>query len=331
VRQRRLGTTELMLSVVGFGAWAAGGSNWLHGLGPQEDAESIAALRRALDGGVNWIDTAPGYGRGHSEEVVGTALRLLPGADRPYVFTKCGAAWTAEGDFEPSATPASIRPQVDGSLQRLGLERIDLLQVHWAGWYAAALDETWGVLLDLKASGKIRYAGVSNFSLQQLKACEALGHVDSLQPAFSAIKRQAAADLIPWSAANGTGVIVYSPMESGLLSGAYTEERVAALPDIDVRKRGRPEFAQPNLSRNVALGRALRDLAGRVGVPTPALAVAWTLAWPGVTGAIVGARRPAHVDDWLQAADLDLSGEVLDAIADAIATTGAGGGPVRPG
>jgi len=330
VKQRRLGSTDLTLSVVGFGAWAAAGDRWQHGLGPQDDAESLAAIRRALDGGVNWIDTAPGYGRGHSEEVVGAALRPLAADDRPCVFTKCGARWTADGDFEASASPASIRPQLDDSLRRLGLEQVDVLQVHWSGWYADALEETWGVLLDLKACGKIRYAGVSNFTLDQLRACEALGHVDSLQPPFSAIKRQAAADLIPWCTTNDTGVIVYSPMESGLLSGAYTEQRVAQLPEIDVRKHGRPEFAPPRLGRNLALARAFQELGGRLEVSAPAVAVAWTLAWPGVTGAIVGARRPQHVEDWLLAGELELGPANLDFVAQAIAETGAGEGPSRP-
>ena len=330
VRMRQLGSSGLSLSVVGFGAWAAAGGRWLHGLGPQDDAESMAAILRAVEGGVNWIDTAPLYGRGHSEEVVGAALRQLPASDRPYVFTKCSADWTDDGDVAATASLADIPSRLDDSLRRLGVERVDLLQIHAPRWYADVLDETWQVLLDLKASGKIRYTGVSNFSVAQLETCEALGHVDSLQPSFSAIKREAAAELLPWCAAHGTGVIVYSPMESGLLSGTYTEERVASLPDIDVRKHGRPEFAQPRLSRNVALGRALHDLAKRRGVPTPALAVAWTLAWPGVSGAIVGARRPAHVDDWLSAGDLELDAAELDAIAQAIAATGAGQGPTRP-
>jgi aryl-alcohol dehydrogenase-like predicted oxidoreductase len=330
VRRRQLGTTDLQLSVVGFGAWAAGGAGWLHGLGPQDDRDSIAALKRALEGGVNWIDTAPMYGLGHSEEVVGRALREISAAERPYVFTKCSAAWTADGDIEPLTTPASIRPQLESSLQRLGVERVDLLQIHWPGFYGDAMEDAWSVLLDLKASGEIRYAGVSNFTVDELGTCEKLGHVDSLQPPFSAITRTAAAQLIPWCAANGSGVIVYSPMESGLLSGTYTEERVAALPDIDVRKHGRSEFAQPNLSRNVALGGAMRRLAERLGVPTPAVAVAWTLAWPGVTGAIVGGRRPAHIDDWLRAGDLELSNEALDFIADAIGTTSAGSGSSDP-
>jgi aryl-alcohol dehydrogenase-like predicted oxidoreductase len=330
VRYRQLGTTDLSLSIVGFGAWAAGGDNWLHGIGPQDDAESLAAIQRAVDGGVNWIDTAPMYGLGHSEEIVGKALRDLPPGDQPFVFTKCSAGWTPEGDILDSTSVGSIRPQLEGSLQRLRMDHVDLLQIHAPGFYADALDEAWGVLLDLKASGKVRYVGVSNFNIDQLRMCESIGHVDSLQPEFSAIKREAAAELIPLCAANGTGVIVYSPMQSGLLSGAYTEERVAALPDIDVRKRLRPEFAPPNLSRNVALGAACRSLAQRIGVPTPALAVAWTLAWPGVTGAIVGGRRPAHVEDWLHAADLDLGEDDLQAVANAIAETRAGTGPTQP-
>jgi aryl-alcohol dehydrogenase-like predicted oxidoreductase len=330
VKQRRLGTTNLELSVVGFGAWAAGGAGWLHGLGPQADSDSIAAIRRAVEGGVNWIDTAPLYGIGHSEEVVGAALRTPPRADRPYVFTKCSAAWTADGDIEEWATPESIRRQLDDSLRRLGIEQVDLLQIHAPRFYGDALDEAWAVLLDLKATGKTRYAGVSNFTVEQLRACEKVGRIDSLQPEFSAIKRAAATDLIPWCAVNGTGVIVYSPMQSGLLSGAYTEAHVAALPDIDVRKRGRSEFAQPNLTRNVALGRSLGELAQRLGAPTPAVAVAWTLAWPGVTGAIVGARRPDQVDDWLMAGELELGPAELDVVAEAIAATEAGAGPSRP-
>jgi aryl-alcohol dehydrogenase-like predicted oxidoreductase len=246
------------------------------------------------------------------------------------VFTKCSAAWTPEGDIEASASPSSIEPQVDDSLRRLGVERLDLLQVHAPGWWADQLDEVWSVLLDLKARGKIRYAGVSNFDLAQLRACERQGHVDSLQPTFSAIRREAAAELIPYCAANGTGVIVYSPMQSGLLSGTYTRERVAALPDIDVRKHGRGEFAEPYLSQNLGLGQAFRELAHRMGAPTPAVAVAWTLAWPGVTGAIVGGRRPAHVVDWLHAGELELGAAELDYVSEAVAATGAGGGPARP-
>ncbi|GAA4627206.1 aldo/keto reductase [Actinoallomurus vinaceus] len=328
---RPLGTTGMDISRVGFGAWAIGGSGWRFAWGPQDDAESVAAIRYAVEQGVNWIDTAAIYGLGHSEEVVGRALKEIPEGDRPYVFTKCGNVWDPA---DPSAQARrvgaadSIRREVDDSLRRLGVERIDLYQVHWPAQDGTPLEEYWQTMLALKAEGKVRAVGLSNHDVGQLETAEKLGHVDSLQPPFSAIHRSAAAE-IEWCAAHGTGVIVYSPMQSGLLTGAFSRERVAGLPDDDWRKR-HPDFTT-NLDANLALAGALAAVAERRGVPVAAVAVAWTLAWRGVTGAIVGARRPDQIDGWLPASSLELTAEELDEIAAAIESTGAGEGPLSPG
>ena len=323
------GRTDLAITRVGFGAWAIGGAGWSFGWGSQDDEESAAAIRRAIEGGVNWLDTAAVYGLGHSEEVVGRTLADYPDTDRPYVFTKCGMVWDP-GETTPrrQATPESIRREVDDSLRRLRLDRIDLYQVHWPPDGDVPLERYWQAMLDLVAAGKVRAVGLSNHDVKQLEAAEALGHVDSLQPPYSAIDRDAAADLIPWCAEHETAVIVYSPMQSGLLTGAFDEERAANLPDDDWRSRSE-DFTGDGLRRNLALADALRPLAERHGVPLPAVAVAWTLATKGVTGAIVGARRPEQVTGWLPAASLQLTGADLDEIAGAIARTGAGHGPAR--
>ncbi|MFL6053976.1 MAG: aldo/keto reductase [Actinoallomurus sp.] len=325
-----LGTTGMEITRVGFGAWAIGGSGWKFGWGAQDDAESVAAIRYAVEQGVNWIDTAAVYGLGHSEEVVGQALKDLPEADRPYIFTKCGNVWDpADPEAQPRRVGAadSIRREVDDSLRRLDVERIDLYQVHWPAQDGTPLEEYWQTLLELKAMGKVRAVGLSNHDVGQLETAEKLGHVDSLQPPFSAIHRSAAAE-IGWCADHGTGVIVYSPMQSGLLTGAFSRERVANLPDDDWRKR-HPDFTT-NLDANLALADALAAVAERRGVPAASVAVAWTLAWRGVTGAIVGARRPDQIDGWLPAASLDLTSDELEEIAAAIESTGAGEGPVSP-
>jgi aryl-alcohol dehydrogenase-like predicted oxidoreductase len=327
---RPLGTTGMHLSPVGMGCWAIGGLGWEHAWGPQDDAESIATIRYAAERGVNWLDTAPVYGHGHSERVVGRAIADLPEADRPYVFTKCGVLWDNDDHMAPTRLDASrIRWEVEWSLRRLGVERIDLLQVHRPPQTGVKLDEYWQTMIDLRAEGKVRAIGVSNFDVGGLAAAEALGHVDSLQPPLSLLRRDAAGAEIPWCAANGTGVIVYSPLESGLLSGSFSQERAAALPPTDWRA-GAPEFTGPRLRQNLALVEALRPVAARHGVSVAAIAVAWTLAWPGVTGAIVGARRPGQVDGWLAAATSQLTESDLDEIAVAIGHTGTGTGPARP-
>ncbi|MDJ0390229.1 aldo/keto reductase [Roseomonas sp. E05] len=317
---------------VGFGAWAIGGGDWAAGWGTQDDRESIAAIRHAVARGINWIDTAAVYGLGHSEEVVRQALVGIPASERPYVFTKCGLVWDESDRRAPPrrvGAAASIRREVDASLKRLGVERIDLYQMHWPAGDGTPLEEYWQVLLDLKKAGKVRAVGLSNHNVAQLEAAEALGHVDTLQPPFSAIRREVAEAELPWCHAHGTGVIVYSPMQSGLLTGRFSAQRAAALPQDDWRSRN-PEFTGEKLERNLKLAAALAPIAARHGTTVPAVAVAWTLAWPGVTGAIVGARDPAQVDGWLGAARLELTRDDLAEIAAAIAATGAGTGPASP-
>jgi aryl-alcohol dehydrogenase-like predicted oxidoreductase len=324
------GTTDMVITRVGFGAWAVGGGDWAFAWGPQDDDEAIAAIRHAVESGVNWIDTAAVYGLGHSEEVVAAALAGIPEADRPYVFTKCGLVWDeTDRSIEPRRVgdPASIRREVENSLRRLNVERIDLYQMHWPADDGTDLADYWQTLLDLKAEGKVRAVGLSNHDLTQLEAAEALGHVDTLQPPFSAIHRETA-ELLPWTRAHDTGVIVYSPMMSGLLTGAFTRGRVATLPKDDWRRTS-SDFTR-DLDANLAVADALRTVAERHEISQPAAAVAWTLAFAGVTGAIVGGRSPRQVDGWLAAAATELTTEDLDTVADAISAFGAGEGPLRP-
>ncbi|HZD66698.1 MAG TPA: aldo/keto reductase [Acidimicrobiales bacterium] len=327
-----LGGTDMAITGVGFGAWAVGGGGWAFSWGDQDDDDSVAAIRHAVEQGVNWVDTAAVYGLGHSEEVVGRALRDLPEADRPYVFTKCGLVWDpAKPTEEPQRVgdPASIRREVEGSLRRLGVERIDLYQMHWPAGDGTPLEDYWRTLLDLRDQGKVRAVGLSNHDVGQLEAAETVGHVDSLQPLFSALHRNAAGDVIPWCATHGTAVIVYSPMQSGLLTGSFSRQRAAALGSDDWRARS-ADFRGEGLDRNLALADALEPVARRHGVSVAAVAVAWTRAWPGVTGAIVGARRPSQVDGWLPAARLELTAADLDEVARAIRESGAGEGLARP-
>ena len=303
---RQLGRTGMQISTVGLGAWAIGGAGWEHAWGQQDDADSIATIVHSVECGVNWVDTAPIYGHGHSEEVVGRALAALPPADRPFVFTKCGLWWDDADPMRPPARDTSrIRRELEHTLRRLGVERVDLYQVHWPP-FDAMVDDYWPTLLDLRAEGKVRAVGVSNFDIEQLSAAEVFGHVDSLQPPLSLLHPEAAEAEIPWCAANGTGVIVYSPLESGLLSGAFDASRAASLPASDWRATA-PAFTGDGLRRNLDFVDALRPIAARHSVGVAAVAIAWTLAQPGVTGAIVGARRPAQVDGWLPAAGLSLS------------------------
>lgn len=327
---RRLGTTDLHITPVGYGAWAIGGAGWAFAWGAQDDGESIAAIRHAVDAGVNWIDTAAIYGLGHSEEVVARALADLPEADRPYVFTKCGLEPDPSDPLKANrrvGRPDALRQGIDDSLRRLGVERIDLMQMHWPA-DDAPLEEYWQVLVDARAAGKLRAIGLSNHTAEQLSRAEAIGHVDTLQPPFSLIKRDAAATVLPWCAAHDTGVLVYSPMQSGLLTGTFDRARVEALPGDDWRRRN-PEFTT-NLDANLALVEALRSTAGRLGTTPGVVAIAWTLAFPAVTGAIVGARRPEQVDGWLEAGSLRLDGQALGELEAALHRSGAGTGPSRP-
>jgi aryl-alcohol dehydrogenase-like predicted oxidoreductase len=324
------GTTDMAITPVGFGAWAVGGGDWAYAWGPQDDDQAIAAIRHAVESGVNWIDTAAVYGLGHSEDVVGAALAGIPEADRPYVFTKCGLVWDeTDRSIEPRriGAPASIRREVESSLRRLNVERIDLYQMHWPADDGTELADYWQALLDLKAEGKVRAVGLSNHNVEQLEAAEAIGHVDTVQPPFSAIHRETA-ELLHWTRAHDTGVIVYSPMMSGLLTGAFTRTRVAQLP-MDDWRRTSVDFTT-NLDANLAVADALRIVASRHCISQPAAAVAWTLAFTGVTGAIVGARSPEQVDGWLAAAVVELTQDDLYTVADVIAAHGAGEGPLLP-
>ncbi len=303
---RPLGRTDMNITTVGLGAWAIGGDGWETAWGPQDDLDSIATIMHSVECGVNWVDTAPIYGHGHSEEVVGRALAALPSDDRPFVFTKCGLWWNDADRMEPPARDTRrIRRELEHSLRRLGVERVDLYQIHWPP-FDFAVEEYWTTMLDLRAEGKVRAVGVSNFDIAQMSAAEALGHVDSLQPPLSLLRPGASEAEIPWCETNGTGVIVYSPLESGLLTGAFDAARVASLPPSDWRATG-AQFTGVALLRNLAIVDAMRPIAARHEVSVASVAIAWTLAQPGVTGAIVGARRPGQVDGWVPAAALSLT------------------------
>ncbi len=321
----------MTITRLGFGSWAIGGGGWNFGWGPQDDDESIAAIRHAIERGINWIDTAAIYGFGHSEEIVAKALEPYPEADRPYVFTKCGMRPNPTGPMEPnirSGRRDTIIGDVEASLRRLKVDRIDLMQMHWPA-PDAPVEEYWGALLELQAQGKIRACGLSNHGVDQLERAEPLGHVASLQPPFSLIRREVAADIIPWCVAHRSGVIVYSPMQAGLLTGAFSAQRVASLPSDDWRARN-AEFQSPKLEANLALVDAMRPIAQRHGVSLAALAIAWTLTFDGVTGAIVGSRRPEQIDGWIAAGELELDDTALADLAQALDKTGAGAGPTSP-
>ncbi len=327
--RKRLGSHGPEITRVGFGSWAVGGGDWAFGWGPQDDAQSLAAMRRALAQGINWIDTAAVYGLGHSEEVVGRLLRELAPSERPLVFTKCGEVWDASDRMAPPRhvlAPASIRRECEASLRRLGIDVIDLYQFHWPDDAGTPVEDSWGEMARLAEQGKVRWTGVCNFGVELLSRCEPIRHVDSFQPPLSLVRRDVAGAEIPWCARNGTGVIVYSPMQAGLLSGRWTRDRLDSLPAGDWRRRS-PDFQSPRLEHNLKLAAALRPVASRHGVPVGAVAIAWTLAWPGVTGAIVGARSPGQVDGWIAAGGLELDAADLAQIAAAVEASGAGSGP----
>ncbi len=325
------GTTDMSITRVGFGAWAIGGGDWAFAWGAQDDDDSVATIHRAVELGVNWVDTAAVYGLGHSERVVARAVKELPEADRPYLFTKGGLIWDDAERRKPSqrvGDPISLGFELEDSLTRLGVDRIDLYQMHWPSEDGAPIEEYWARMVKMRSDGKVRAIGLSNHSVEELERAEAIGHVDSLQPPFSAIHREAADGLLQWCADHGTAVICYSPMQAGLLTGAFSAERVAALPDDDWR-RNSPDFTT-GLAANLEVAAAMQEVAGRRGTTAAAVAVAWTLAWPGLTGAIVGARLPGQVDGWIGAATLELDASDLDHIAAAIESSGAGEGPSRP-
>ena len=302
MKTKRLGNSDLFITPVGFGAWAIGGSGWEFGWGDQDDKVSIAAIHRTLELGVNWIDTAAVYGMGHSEEVVAAALKTWPGP-RPYVFTKCGLLGDDQGYVRRNVKPESIRRECESSLRRLKVDAVDLYQIHWP---TEDLEEGWAEMAELQKEGKVRWIGVSNFDAEQLRQAETVAPITSLQPPYSLIRREIESEILPYCRSNDIGVIVYSPMQSGLLAGAMTRERIAKLPDSDWRSRD-PEFREPKLSKNLALVERLRKVGQKYGRPPGQIAVAWVLRNPAVTAAIVGVRSPQQVEQNLGAADLYLT------------------------
>ncbi|MGO9341716.1 MAG: aldo/keto reductase [Acidimicrobiales bacterium] len=319
------------ITVVGVGSWAVGGGGWSFGWGSQDDLESIAAICHAIESGINWIDTAAAYGVGHAEDVVARALDGIAEPDRPYVFTKGGVLVDPSHPYQRPrrvAAPDSLRREIEASLRRLKLDHIDLYQVHWPPDDGTPIEAYWATMMAFKNEGLIRAAGLSNHSVSQLEVAETIGHVDTLQNPLSAIRRETSAELV-WCLEHDTGVIVYAPMQSGLLTGSFSVARASAIDPTDWRSRD-PEFSGERLQNNLAVADALAEVAAQRQTTTAAIAVAWTLAWPGVTGAIVGARSAAQVDGWLPAAAIDLREDELDHIARAIERTGAGEGPARP-
>lgn len=304
MRTRQFGTTEMRITPLGLGTWAIGGGNYQFGWGSQDDKESIAVIHRAIELGVNWIDTAAVYGLGHSEEIVGQALKEYSG-ERPYVFTKCGRVWNEKGEISGSLKADSIKREVENSLRRLQLDVIDLYQMHWPN-PDPDIEEGWSTMAQLKKEGKVRYIGVSNFNVEQLQRAGRIAHVDTLQPPYSLIHPDIEKDVLPYCEQQDIGVIVYSPMMSGLLTGSMNAERVQNMPQDDWRKRN-ADFQEPRLSRNLELANVLSEIGYPHNVPPGVVAIAWTLRNPVVTAAIVGGRRPQQIEDLVPAAEFRLS------------------------
>jgi aryl-alcohol dehydrogenase-like predicted oxidoreductase len=313
MQTRKLGNSDLQITPVGFGAWAIGGAGYDFGWGPQEDADSIAAIHRALELGVNWIDTAAVYGLGRSEETVARALKDWKGA-RPYVFTKCAMKWDANGKVTKVHKADSIRQECEDSLRRLQVEVIDLYQIHWPPEdNGASLEESWHAMADLQKAGKVRWIAVSNFSAEQMERCGKIAPVTSDQPPYSMLRRKIEASVLPYCEKNNVGIIVYSPMLSGMLTGGMTKERAENLPADDWR-RNNPEFREPKLSRNLELVERLRAIGARYGTTPGAVAIAWTLRHPGVTGAIVGSRNAKQAEGVMKAGELKLTPQDFEEI-----------------
>lgn len=318
MQTRKLGNSDLQITPVGYGAWAIGGSGWDFAWGHQEDADSIAAIHRSLELGVNWIDTAAVYGVGHSEEIVAQALKTWRG-NRPYTFTKCVLRWDDKGRVSPNHSAASIRQECEDSLRRLQIEVIDLYQMHWPpSDNGPGLEEAWQTMVALRKEGKVRWVGVSNFNVPQIQRAEAIAPVTSLQPPYSMIRRKVEDEILPYCKQHGIGVISYAPMASGLLTGAMTRERAAALPPDDFRSRN-PEFKEPRLSKNIELVERLRKVGARHGRNPGEVAIAWVLHNPAVTGAIVGARNAKQAGGVMRADELQLSADEIREIEGAAA------------
>jgi aryl-alcohol dehydrogenase-like predicted oxidoreductase len=311
MQTRQLGNSDLTITPLGVGAWAMGGAGWAFSWGQQDDAESVGAIHAALDKGINWIDTAAVYGLGHSEEVVGKAVKER--SDKPYIFTKCERTWGEDRQIKKSLKRDSIFRECENSLKRLGVETIDLYQIHWPE-PDEDVEEGWAALTNLKKQGKARWIGVSNFSASQLARAQAIAPITSLQPPYSMIQAEIEKDILPFCAQNNIGTIVYSPMKSGMLTGAMTRERIENMDPDDFRKRT-PNFQEPLLTRNLNLVELLREIGKRHGRTPGEVAIAWTLRRREVTAAIVGMRSPAQVDGVIGAAEFRLSEEEVREIA----------------
>lgn len=311
MQTRKLGYSELNLTVIGLGTWAMGGGDWKFGWGPQDDQSSIKAIHAGLDQGVNWIDTAPIYGHGHAEKVVGKAINGI--RDSLIIATKCGRVWEGNGrEIGKSLKAESIRREVENSLQRLGIEIIDLYQIHWPQ-PDEEIEEGWTTIAELIKEGKIRYAGVSNFDLGQLKRAQAIHPITSLQPPYNMLRREIETELIDYCRVNEIGIIVYSPMQAGLLTGKFDSERAKALPESDWRSR-HPFFNEPQLSINLELVDRLHKIADRKHISMPQLSLAWVLRKQGITAAIVGTRRPAQIKETATAGSIELNRNEMDEI-----------------
>ena len=316
MQTKRLGNSDLEITTIGFGAWAIGGTGYEFAWGPQDDRQSIQAIHRALELGINWIDTAPGYGKGHSEEIVAQALAEWSGP-RPYVFTKCGLGWDEEGKIFKVLEAESIRRECEGSLRRLRVETLDLYQIHWPTDDMQDIDKAWGMLAQLQKEGKVRWIGLSNFDVGQMKRAQAIAAITSLQPPYSLIRRGIEGEVLPFCQSEGIGVIVYSPMASGMLSGAMTRERAESLPSNDWRSRD-PDFNEPKLSYHLELVERLRLIGEHYGRSPGEVAIAWTLRNPAVTAAIVGARNVKQVEGVMSAGDFQLSSDEFHEIEAAL-------------
>jgi len=313
VEKRQLGTSDLLITPIGFGAWAIGGPDYQYGWGPQDDVDSIAAIHRAVDAGINWIDTAAVYGLGRSERVVAQAMKAFGASRRPYVFTKCSLVWDEQGAISHCLKAASVRKELEDSLRRLETDVIDLYQIHWSKPWgleepAPDIEEGWSTLAAMQKEGKVRHIAVSNFDVAEMERIRPIAPITSLQPPYSMLRRGIEGEILPYCLSKQIGVIAYSPMAAGILSGAMTRERAAALPANDWRSKN-PEYQEPRLSKNLALVDELRTIGDRYGAAPGAVAIAWTLRQPAVTGAIVGFRSAKQVEGLLAAATLRLSPE----------------------
>jgi aryl-alcohol dehydrogenase-like predicted oxidoreductase len=312
----RFGKTDLEITPVGFGAWAIGGGGWAAAWGPQDDDEAVGAIRRAVELEVNWVDTAAVYGLGHSEELVARALKGVPDADRPYLFTKCSLVWDEGGDISNVLKRDSVRRECEQSLRRLQTDVIDLYQIHWPR-PDEDIEEGWSALAELKEEGKVRHIGVSNFDVSQMERANQISPVETLQPPYNMLNRGVEEEILPYCGENDIGVIVYSPMRSGLLTGRMTAERVQNMPSDDWR-RNADDFQEPNLSRNLRLVERLTEIGEQHDKSPAEVAIAWTLRHPAVTAAIVGGRRPDQVDGIIGAAEFRLSEDEIEEIETAI-------------